>query len=70
MAHILWSVLLSKSEQIHLSPITLSVTEFFLFLVDSYMSPLEQVDINPLLHVFSPFCHLPFYFVYNFGHGI
>ena len=30
MAHALWSVLLSKSEQIYLLPITVSLTEFFL----------------------------------------
>ena len=29
MAHTLWSVLLSKSEQIHLLPISVSLTEFF-----------------------------------------
>ena len=28
MAHTLWSVLLSESEQIHLLPITVSLTEF------------------------------------------
>ena len=30
MAHTLWGVLLSESEQIHLLPIALSLTEFFL----------------------------------------
>ena len=29
MTHTLWSVLLSKSEQIHLLPITVSLIEFF-----------------------------------------
>ena len=29
MAHTLWSVLLSESEQIYLLPIAVSITEFF-----------------------------------------
>ena len=29
MAHTLWNVLLSESEQIHLLPIAVSLTEFF-----------------------------------------